>query len=181
MKNYIRYTIFSRHHINNYDQLWYKLNAVPTQNEIGELGESIFQVAISRDYIFYPVMLGEKWPSSDFYVELRDGTDTMFFIVQVKSTIQGVDKYGFLPAQATLPKLRELNKYCCPTYVAAVDINKEEVYMVAVNGTVSARISKFPTTFKLDAANRQKLYKDVETFWKGSGIKAYKNSFTHSI
>ena len=126
-------------------------------------------------------MLGAKWPSSDFYVELRDGTDTMFFIVQVKSTSQPIDRHGFLPAQASLKKLRELNKYCCPTYVAAVDVNTEEVYMVAVNGTISSPISKFSTTFKLDSANRKKLYKDVETFWKGSGMKAYKNSFTHSI
>jgi len=154
---------------------------MPTQNEIGELGESIFKIAISRDYMFYPVMLGEKWPASDFYVELRDGTDTMFFIVQVKSTTQGIDRNGFLPAHVTLTKLQELNRYCCPTYVAAVDVGKERVYMTAVNGTITSAITKFPTSFLLNSANRIKLYKDVETFWKGSGISMYKQTFKHSI
>jgi|GEM_PF-6368024 len=31
------------------------------QNDIGSLGENIFNVAITRDFIFRPMHLGEKW------------------------------------------------------------------------------------------------------------------------
>lgn len=154
---------------------------MPSTNEIGDLGESIFKVAITKDYIFSPVMLGEKWPASDFYVELRGQGEKMHFIVQVKSTEQPIDANNFLPITATLLKLQELNKYHCPTYLAAVNVKTDIVYMVAVNGNISQAIGKMPTTFELNTANRQKLYKDVELFWNGSGMKTYKHNFNHTI
>lgn len=150
-------------------------------NEIGELGEGIFNVAISRDLIFRPRHLGEKWPSSDFYVELVGLKEHFFFIVQVKSTTLGLDKKGNLKVKANKKKLHDLNAYYCPTYLAGVDINTEEVYLIAINKNKRKDISNLPTKFKLDNANRKLLYDDVKKFWENTDIKVYKNAFKHGI
>lgn len=152
-----------------------------SQNEIGELGEGIFNVAISRDYIFRPRHLGEKWPSSDFYVELVGLKEHFFFIVQVKSTTQGLDKSGNLKVKANRKKIHELNAYYCPTYLAGVDIKTEEVYLIAINKNKRKDISKLPTKFKLDVKNRKLLYEEVKSFWENTNIKKYKNTFRHRI
>jgi len=150
-------------------------------NEIGELGEGIFNVAISRDLIFRPRHLGEKWPSSDFYVELVGLKEHFFFIVQVKSTTLGLDKKGNLKVKANKKKLHDLNAYYCPTFLAGVDINTEEVYLIAINKNKRKDISNLPTKFKLDKVNRKLLYDDVKKFWENTDIKAYKNAFKHRI
>lgn len=150
-------------------------------NEIGELGEGIFNVAISRDLIFRPRHLGEKWPSSDFYVELVGLKEHFFFIVQVKSTTLGLDKKGNLKVKANKKKIHDLNAYYCPTYLAGVDINTEEVYLIAINKNKRKDITNLPTKFKLDKANRKLLYDDVKRFWEHTNIKVYKNAFKHRI
>jgi len=43
-------------------------------------------VEILRDYFFRARHLGEKWPASDFYVELIGPTDRFFFIVEFLAT-----------------------------------------------------------------------------------------------
>ena len=150
-------------------------------NQIGELGESIFNLAISRDLIFRPRHLGEKWPSSDFYVELVGLKEHFFFIVQVKSTTQGLDKKENLKVKASKKKVQELNAYYCPTYLAGVDISTEEVYLIAINKNKRKDISKLPTKFKLDKVDIKLLYDDVKKFWENTNIKTYKNAFKHGI
>jgi len=151
------------------------------QNEIGDLGEAIFNVEISRDYIFRPRHLGEKWPSSDFYVELIGPKEHFFFIVQVKSTTQGLDTKGNLKAKATSKKIKELNSYYCPTYIAGVDVNSSSVYLIPINKNKRKDLSKITTEFILNTANRQKLFDDVKDFWETTDIKTYKRDFKHSI
>ena len=151
------------------------------RNEIGELGEGIFNVAISRDYIFRPRHLGEKWPSSDFYVELVGLKEHFFFIVQVKSTTLGLDKSGNLNVKAPKMKLHELNSYFCPTYLAGIDIKTESVYLIPINKNKRKGISKMSTNFILNSLNRKLLFDDVKSFWENSGLKKYKNQFKHAI
>lgn len=152
-----------------------------TNNEIGDLGEAIFNVEISRDYIFRPRHLGEKWPSSDFYVELIGPKEHFFFIVQVKSTTQGNDAGGNLKIQAPKKKIADLNAYYCPTYLAGVNVNTSEVYLTSINEDVQKDINKLPTTFKLDTNNRKVLFNEVKSFWENTDIRNYKNNFNHSI
>lgn len=150
-------------------------------NEIGDLGEAIFNVEISRDYIFRPRHLGEKWPSSDFYVELVGLKEHFFFIVQVKSTSQGLDKRGNLKVKANKKKLKELNSYYCPTYLAGVDVRTDSVYLIPVNKNKRKDLNKLPTKFKLDTSNRKLLFDDVKTFWENTDLDTYKNTFKHGI
>ncbi|NRS90806.1 hypothetical protein HNQ02_003753 [Flavobacterium sp. 7E] len=150
-------------------------------NEIGELGETLFNLAISRDYIFRPRHLGEKWPASDFYVELIGPTEVFFFIVQVKATHSGLNNKGNLKIKVPKQKLHDLNSYFCPTYVAGVDNDSEEVYLVSINTNRRKGISSLPTKFILNKQNRIKLFNEVKDFWLNSNIKNYKRNFNHKI
>lgn len=150
-------------------------------NEIGELGEGIFNVAISRDYKFRPRHLGEKWPASDFYVELIGLSEVFFFIVQVKATDKGINSKGKLRVQVPKKKLHDLNTYYCPTYVAGVDNDTEEVYLISINTKRRKGIGSLSTKFVLNTSNRIKLFNEVKNFWEDSHLKSYKRSFKHQI
>jgi hypothetical protein len=150
-------------------------------NEIGDLGEAIFNVEISRDYLFRPRHLGEKWPASDFYVELIDKKEHFFFIVQVKSTTLGIDRNRNLKVKVKKKKLQELNRYYCPTYVAGVDVNSDSVYLISLNKSKRKNLCGLPTRFKLNPQNRIALYNDVKDFWESSDLKAHKRTFNHAL
>lgn len=150
-------------------------------NEIGDLGEAIFNVEISRDYMFRPRHLGEKWPSSDYYVELIGPKEHIFFIVQVKSTSKGLDTNNNLKVQASAKKLRDLNNYYCPTYLAGVDVVTNSVYLIPINNSKRKDLSKLTTKFQLNSKTRKMLFADVKAFWANSGIKSYKQTYNHTI
>lgn len=151
------------------------------QNDVGDLGESLFKVAITRGYIFRPMHLGEKWPISDFYIELIGTNKTMFFIVQIKSTDQGFQKNGNLKINLPKIKLHQLNSYYCPTYLAGVDNNSGRVFLTAINTNKRKGISSLPPTFELNDVNRKILYDEIERFWSNSNIETYKRTFRHKV
>lgn len=151
------------------------------QNDIGNLGESIFNVAITRDYIFRPMHLGEKWPISDYYIELIGTKEVYFFIVQVKSTELGLNSQGNLKVKLPKKKLHQLNSYYCPTYFAGVDSMTEEVYLTAIHRNSRKGFSSLPTQFKLDTVNRKKLYDEVVEFWTNTNLRKYKRDFKYKI
>jgi hypothetical protein len=153
-----------------------------SQNNIGDLGEAIFNVAISRGFLFKPMFLGEKWPIADFYVELIDDSDrVMFFIVQIKATNQGYLKNGNLRVQLPKKKLHELNGYNCPTYLAGIDNENERVFMKSINKNKRKSIPSLESSFELNQANLKILYEDVKLFWKGVKMKSYKSNFKHKL
>lgn len=153
-------------------------------NEIGDLGEAIFKVAITRDGLFRPRDLGEKWPTSDFYVELIGPKEYLHFIVQVKATNRGYDKNDSLKIAAPLKKVLLLNQYYVPTYIAGVDIIGERVFLMSINRSPGKNISRMPTNFSLDindTRNRQALFNEVKEFWTNTDLKTYKTNFNHTI
>lgn len=152
-------------------------------NDDGNLGEILFNVAISRHHLFRTRDLGEKWPVSDFYVELKSN-NKIFFIVQVKSSRQGYSSSGKLKITAPKEKLNKLRKYYAPTYLAGVDLKKEQVYLIPINKKVKTNISRLPTSFEIErynAKNSKILFDDVKSFWKNSGILDYKRKFKHNF
>lgn len=151
------------------------------QNEIGEKGEKIFNLNISRDYTFRPMHLGEKWPVSDFYVELIGTKKTMFFIVQIKATEQGLNRNGALRVKLPKKKLHLLNSYYCPTFIGGVDNKTEKVYLQAINKNKRVGMSSLPTKFELNKANRKLLFDEIVKFWSESNLDIYKNKFRHKI
>ena len=150
-------------------------------NEQGVLGETIFNVAISRGYLFRPKALGEKWPVSDFYVELIDFAKHYHFFVQVKSSARGLDADGNLPILIDKNKVERLSQYHAPTYVAGVDVVDERVFLMGINKPPHSSISKLPTTFELVDENLAVLFSEVEGFWDSSGIEAHKSTFDYKL
>lgn len=150
-------------------------------NDDGDLGEIMFKLEISRDALFRPSHLGEKWPASDFYVELKGIAETLFFVVQVKTTSLGMNNRGRLRISVPLKKLNRLRNYHAPTYVAGVDVTNGRVYMTPIHLIAQRGISSLSTAFELNAANRRILYDDVIAFWAGAGIINYKNNFNHAF
>lgn len=152
---------------------------MPLNNEIGELGEKIFNLVISRDYKFRASHLGEKWPISDFYIELIGLKELYFFIVQVKSTDRGLNSKRKLKIEIPKDKLHKLNEYNCPTYIAGVDVNTEKAYLMSINSKRRKSISSFSTKFELTSTNRERLFKDVISFWQKTNLKKCKSKFKH--
>jgi len=148
------------------------------QNEQGDLGETIFKLAISRDYVFRPRDLGEKWPVSDFYVELTTSVQKLYFIVQVKSSRRGYSN-GRLRITAPKAKINALKNYNAPTYLAGVDVSNERVYLVPVNKSLRQNISTLDTSFELTPGNLRLLARDVRNYWRGSNMQQYKRNYNH--
>lgn len=154
---------------------------MPTQNDIGDLGENLFSVIISRDYNFRSRHLGEKWPTSDFYVELIGPKEHFFFIVQVKSTNQGINRDNKLRINVPKDKLHKLNNYFCPTYVVGIDVITEKAYIVSVNTKRRKAISSLSTKYEINTITRSRLFDDVKKFWTDSNVNNFKSTFKHSI
>lgn len=140
-------------------------------NALGERGEHMFYVAISRFHgdgpLFRPVMLGGKWPVADLAVELVDDPG-MFFLVQVKTT-----QLGYLPngqrllIRAKRDDLQRLADVPLPTYLIGVDEPRQKVFLTSVYGTVSAGKSGMTVAHSVDSADvRTALYAEVKRFWQ---------------
>lgn len=135
----------------------------------------MFQVAITRGYMFRPQHLGGNWPTSDFYVELNGLDERLFFIVQVKSSIRGYDRGGNLRIQVPKSKVIQLRNYFAPTYLAGVDIPGEKVCLTAINFVATKDVTKISSTFEVNEQTLKLLYGEVQHFWQQSGLKTYKS------
>lgn len=150
-------------------------------NEQGALGEVIFNIAISRGYLFRPRALGDKWPVSDFYIESINLGQHYHFFAQVKSTLQGLDKHGGLKVVINKEKVTQLSQYHAPTYIAGVDIATEKVFLCPASSLLDSNVKSIPTTFELTEDNLGILSKEVKRFWDNSDIEGYKSRFKHSL
>ena len=108
------------------------------KNELGQRGENLFSVLITRFYgrdkpIFRPQFLGDKWRTSDFIVELIDDTTsaTPYFFVQVKTTRQGYDQQNRLKVQISTEDMQKLAALPAPTYVVGIDDVNEQGYIIS--------------------------------------------------
>lgn len=161
---------------------------MPTQNAIGDRGESIFTTRISEFYQFNVYFLGEKAPIVDFLLEVEDTDKPYYFLIQVKSTTKGYHrKTGYIKAVISNSKLLELIKRPLPTYIAGVDVNNEIVYINPAFDTSVSYSSGMPVSHLLDRtkqvvskATLDLLIQDVKNFWDNLSANGYKTSF-HSV
>lgn len=118
--------------LSQYLALCAQYNVTPDKNHSGDSGEKVVGALLSRFAFFNIYFLDGKAPIEDFVGEVADANKPYPFFVQVKSTIQGVDKYGKLQASLEDSKRLALLKRPIPTYLAGVDLNKLEVYLAPV-------------------------------------------------
>ncbi len=160
---------------------------MPSTNDIGNRGESIFNVRITQNFLFRPCYLGEKWPAGDHYIEINDEAKPYPFIVQTKTTTAGYHRNGNLKAPVPIGKLSKLMIIPVPTFAAGVDEDKEIVYLCPAYHTVS--FPSIPTNrIILDVSNKPqslvnllKLKDDIINYWENSGIISYKRLYTSTI
>lgn len=162
-------------------------------NAIGDRGEMLASVRLTESNIFMTCLLGGKVPAYDILAEINPGPNEMpyQFLIQVKSTDRQ-NPYTVKGKRIKTPipnkKLGALVDRPLPTYVAGVDLNTEDVFIVPAFDKNAGYSSSIPTSFKLSpgqkAVNKSlllKLKEDVIRYWQGINIDAYKTTFKSSI
>lgn len=163
---------------------------MPTTDDIGNRGESIFRVRITKPYgpggdpLFRPFPLGEKFPTLDFLVELvgLPAGRVAYFFVQVKATRQGVTRPPSprLRVKVSQRDIDRMLAYPGPTYLIGIDerADQERAYLASVNGMAMDRIQGLPLTHPLDEPNMRRLWREVEEYWRDRPMILNSSAFT---
>jgi hypothetical protein len=161
---------------------------MPLTDEIGNRGESIFEVWITkvkspdRLPLFRPHFLGDKFATLDFLVELVGFQEGIaYFFVQVKTTTQGYTSHvpKRLKIQVTKEDIDRMKAFPAPTYIVGVDEVNEQAYIASVSGKSVGRVSSLPTSYPLNPANLQLLWDEVASYWRGKDMVQTHSVFTH--
>jgi hypothetical protein len=160
---------------------------VNTANHLGKLGESIvsrlFHLEISGTYRFSTCFLGAK-AQFDLLVNLLDERGLEygpFFFVQIKTTASlNTARHGIpVRLRASHVKLAKARKV--PVYLLAVrsvDGSLEEVYAIAVDGSLTHGLAVVPRLFSLRSEEtRLTIYNEVHQYFQ-SGLKSFTSNLT---
>lgn len=166
-----------------------------TSNVIGDIGEMEVSTRLMETGLFIVFLLGGKVPAFDLLAEIVPDTNAQEkpyqFLIQVKSTD---DANPFTQADHRLKtpvpndKLNALIDRPLPSYIAGVDLNTSEVYLVPAFDRGAGYGGSIPDTFRLVKGNRaantvllQRLKNDVIDYWRGLDIDVYKPSFHSAL
>jgi hypothetical protein len=158
---------------------------VDAREIIGERGESIFRVLLTRKhpnrgYLFdHPRFLGEKKRTIDFYIELfHDESLIPFFFVQVKSTSQGYTQSDrHLKVKVSSSDMQRLAAYPAPTYVIGIDEQGEQGYIVSANGESKIGFSSLCTDYPLSPDVMALLWDEVKAYWNSPNYTTFRSIF----
>lgn len=150
------------------------MGRVNIKDSIGQRGESIFYVLMTRLYgrtvpIFRPQFLGDKWPIVDFIVELTNYAGRMipYCFIQIKTTRKGyTQQTRRLKVHLSLGEMQRLALYPAPTYLVGIDEIAESGYLIAVNGQHQKGLTSLSTQFPLDKETQDLLWQEVVDFWE---------------
>jgi hypothetical protein len=138
----------------------------------GFRGEKIVELRLTdyrffRKPLFRPAFLGEKFPSIDFYVELRDVRNfSPYFFGQVKSTVSDLTTTS-LRISSKRRDISRLLKIPGPTYIFGVHEPTQTVFVKAVHTGVPIRaITRISRHNRLTPAKLRALYEEVRQFWR---------------
>lgn len=152
-------------------------------NELGSRGECIFGTIITRLFgmpkpAFRITFLGEKWPHTDFLVELTGSHPVRpYFFVQVKATSRGFTSTRRLNVQLTAKTLKEMIKFPAPTYFVGIDEKKENGYILAVRQGGTKSFGSMPMKHPLSKKNLQLLKNEVLDYWTSNGVCKFVSCF----
>ena len=145
------------------------------RNSIGDRGESIFEVLITKHTntggsLFTPTFFGEKHELIDYHVDLKNHAFPAFFHASIKTTGLGYTKTKRV-LRVTIRKNEKAALAQCtvPTYVFGIDEKKEKGYFVCANkGSNKLIYSNISIKYPITQRNLNKLYREVSTYWKKS-------------
>lgn len=159
-----------------------------TKDQIGKRGESLFTAMITRPCYnrmwFIDTFMGAKYPTIDFYVDLIDPTvERPFLYVQVKATNKGYFGPGAarkLNIKVTKRDIQRLKRIPGPTYVVGIDVVEPygKGYIIAIDKSITGAINGLPTKNRLDCTTIQKLWNEVDTYWKAKDMLMRASTFS---
>jgi Domain of unknown function (DUF4365) len=158
---------------------------VDVRDIIGERGEAIFRVLITRKhptrgYLFdHPRFLGEKKRTIDFHVELfYDESLIPFFFAQVKATSEGyTQREHRLKIQVTATDMKRLAAYPAPTYIIGIDEPGEQGYLLSANGEHRSGISSLCSQYPLNPEILALLWDEVAAYWVNPNPSTFRSRF----
>lgn len=165
-----------------------------TTNAIGDIGEMTVSIRLLEFGLFNVYLLGGKVPAFDLLAELipQNAQEKPYqFLIQVKSTdiAQPYTKQErMLKTPVPDKKFQALIDRPLPTYVAGVDLNTSDVYLVPAFDRTKSFRNAIPTGFKLIGkpkkdSNKRKLQclkDDIVQYWQHLNIDNYKPHY-HSM
>jgi hypothetical protein len=117
---------------------------------------------------FHCDFLGDKAETKDFTVYcIEPSCGEATFFVQVKATSKGCVGKGRgkkLKAKVTEQDVKKLKSVTGPAFIAGIDIEAEEGYLVAVTRRSPKKYSGIPCRHKIDCALIEKVWAEVEQY-----------------
>lgn len=154
-----------------------------TADDIGERGQLVCWRLLGMpcgrpDPFFRPRLLGDKYPTFDFIVEVADRPEYYFF-VQVKATTLG---YTADPRRLRVKLDQEdvdrMVACPAPAYLVGVDLTAEDTaYLLSVNEP-RANVASLTVRFPLTCALLADLRDEVVTFWSARDMVLRGSRFT---
>ena len=155
---------------------------MPSSNDIGVRGESIFATKISKGFLLIPNFLGDKYKSVDYIINLNNTPkQKSFFFTSVKTTNKPKYTVRQKRLKISIPEkqLKQLKRMKIPVYIVGIDENREKAFIISVNGISKNSISSIPTSFPLTHKRViSLLWKEVKEFWDNSN---FGSSFTSNF
>lgn len=154
----------------------------------GTSGEDTAKAILGSFPIFRIVFMGEKYPVTDFYVEIANDKERPYpFLVQVKTTTSELDEHGRLAVSVPHKKYIALCKRPLPTYVGGVDLSNESLY-IRPAFDITEHVSFIEPQMVLSKKDKldcgQKLLaikRDVINYWDNLKPREYKQSYKSFI
>lgn len=157
------------------------------RDRIGKRGETVFAFLIGKrcggKFWFDSEFLGDKAETKDFTVSaINPGCGEATFFVQVKATAKGYRGKGAkrkLKVNVTKADVKKLKQVTGPAYVAGIDIEGEEGFLLAITKyTRNRTISGMPCTNPINCALITKLWIEVEAYWTNRNMVATSSFFS---
>jgi hypothetical protein len=150
---------------------------------IGKRGETLLDYLIGKRcdgrFWFTCQYAGEKAEAKDFTVScVNPSCYEATFFVQVKATTRGYTGKGKsrkLRASVSAKDVKRLKNLTGPAFIAGIDVENEEGYLVSVTKNSPAKYSGIPCTHKIDCPLIKKLWKRVEQYWVKRNMAARKS------
>ena len=157
-----------------------------SQNSIGNTGENLAQLRLSKHGVFNVYFLGEKAPIEDILIEINDETNPYQALVQVKAT-NATNRYnkgnGAMKTPVPDKKLTKLWNRPIPTYVMGVDLVDELVY-IAPAYQKEGKYPSIPNRLKIDnkviaddITALNKLKEDIINYYQSHKIPQHKQNY----
>lgn len=159
------------------------------QNSIGNSGENLAQLRLSKHAVFNVYFLGEKAPVADFMIEVNDEDTPYQALVQVKST-KAQNRYnrnGEMRTPVPDDKLLKLRNRPLPTYVVGADLVDELIHIAPAYQN-DGQYPTIPHRLKIDnhnsdndIKNLNQLKEDIINYYRSHNIPQHKQIYTSII